>query len=279
MPRTGVSTSPGAVGRAAPSPAPLAGVMPGRPDMRYAFSDRADGTMSSMVGTGDAAANRAAMLRRVGLSPEDVAFMRQVHGRAVACAEDHPATGEAPEADGITASTPDRGVAVMVADCVPVLIGLGDTVGAIHAGRGGVELDVVGATVARMAGDSGRPAEEATAVIGPAIGACCYEVPEDMADAVDAQVPGTRATTAWGTPSLDLPAAVATQLRAAGVVLVARAGACTRCHADRWFSHRASTGARSATDPVRLDAEAAATAHPHGRQMGVIVRPTGEAAT
>lgn len=96
-----------------------------------------------------------------------------------------------------------------------------------------------------------RPGE-VEARIGPAIGGCCYEVPAELADEVAAAHPAARATTTWGTPALDLPAAVAAQLHEAGVERVERAGVCTRCGGEGWFSHRRDPGA--------------------GRQAGVVVR-------
>ncbi|NTW39484.1 MAG: hypothetical protein HGA44_06275, partial [Cellulomonadaceae bacterium] len=68
---------------------------------------------------------------------------------------------------------------------------------------------------------------------------------EQMRDAVDAAVPGAASTTAWGTPALDLPGAVARQLEAAGVGRVASLGLCTLTD-ERWFSHRGAGQGRSA---------------------------------
>ena len=130
---------------------------------------------------------------------------------------------------------------MLVADCVPVVAAShpGRAVGAVHAGRGGVVAGVVPAALARPGADD---AGDVVALIGPAIGGCCYEVPADMAGSGRRQHRARGpATTTWGTPSLDLPAAVTAQLHAAGVARVERLGGCTRCHGDRWFSHRAAT--------------------------------------
>lgn len=251
---TGVPVPPG---RAALPAAPAAGALAeGR--AAYAFSARADGTMSTSVGIGDVAGSRASLAARVGLPEDGVAWMHQVHGAGVADATDSTgpaATAVLPACDGIVGTAPGRGVGVLVADCVPVLLHAPGGVAAAHAGRPGVVAGVVPATVDRLRARTGADADAVTALIGPAIGPCCYEVPSGMARDVDAAVPGTAATTTWGTPSVDLVAGVVRQLHQAGVTAIASAGGCTRCDGDGWFSHRASGGAER---------------RPEGRQAGVI---------
>jgi YfiH family protein len=210
--------------------------------------------MSVATGALDLAA-RDRVLASLGLTEGSTAFMRQVHGRAVAVVDDKPA--EKPEADALVTARPGLGLAVLVADCVPILLAGGGAVGAVHSGRLGTAADVVGAAVEALVEAGGGAPEEVTAVIGPAIGGCCYEVPEAVADEIAAIVPGTRSTTTWGTPSLDLPKGVEGQLAARGVTSVHREGGCTLCEADTWYSHRAS--GRDASHAV-------------GRMAGFIVR-------
>ena len=237
-------------------PSTLTGVTGVDPSIRYAFSAAADGNVSLAVGAPDAAA-RPSLADAVGASTDDLVFMQQVHGSAVAVVDaDDRGRGLHAHDDGVPAVdalvTADEGVAlvVQVADCVPVVLAdPGHAVGAVHAGRGGVIAGVVGAAVAAMA-----PVDPARveAIVGPAIGGCCYEVERTLADEVAALVAEAAATTTWGTPSLDLPAAVTAQLTTAGVGSVRRVGGCTRCTPDRWYSHRREPGA--------------------GRQAGVVVR-------
>ena len=174
--------------------------------------------------------------RRVSLlAAAPTAYMSQVHGATVALVRD---AGDAPEADAIGTATPGLALAVAVADCVPVLahdLASGAVV-AIHAGRRGVQAGVIGAAIAALrAFEPGRASIEAS--VGPAICGLCYEVPLEMREEVALRVPEARATTSWGTPSLDLRAAVEAQLRAAGVEIVHRAGGCTR-EDPQLFSHR-----------------------------------------
>lgn len=174
--------------------------------------------------------------RRVArLAGAPVAYMSQVHGAAVALVCD---ASEAPEADAIVTAAPGLALAVAVADCVPVLAHdrTSGAVAAIHAGRRGVRAGVIGAAIAALrAAAPGDAVIEAS--IGPAICGDCYEVPWEMREEVALVVPEARATTAWGTPSLDLGAAVHAQLVAAGVGSIARAGGCTREQSE-YFSHR-----------------------------------------
>lgn len=224
--------------------------------VRFAFSERADGNVSLAVGTPTAGA-RQRLAGAVGVRPEDLVFMQQVHGADVAVVgtAQRGSGGSAhcdgiPAVDALVTTDTDVALVVQVADCVPVLLAdPGRAVAAVHAGRGGVVAGVVDATISALAPATPARVE---AVIGPAIGGCCYEVGAALADAVAMDLPAARATTTWGTPALDLPAAVAAQLRAAGVEHIIHMGGCTRCTASRWFSHRRAAG--------------------EGRQAGVVVR-------
>lgn len=177
--------------------------------------------------------------------------MRQVHGADVAVIDETVAPGTVSlDVDALVTAVPGRVLAVSVADCVPILVAGPRSVSAIHAGRRGVQQVVVAAAIAAM-GDLGDQPHELVAAIGPAIEGCCYEVPEAMRTEVAAGVAEAAATTWWGTPALDLVAAVRRQLADAGVGRITRTGGCTRC-TPGWFSHRADAST--------------------GRQFGLVVR-------
>jgi polyphenol oxidase len=180
-------------------------------------------------------------------------LMRQCHGADVGVVDAAtPPGAELGGVDALVTTEVDRPLGVAVADCVPVLLAGDRTVAAAHAGRLGVATDVLGATVATMI-ELGDAPERVRVVVGPAIGGCCYEVPASMRHELAVDHPRAAATTTWGTPSLDLPAAVVARLADLGVPRVEQVGSCTRCDPDqRWFSHRADPGT--------------------GRQLGVIVR-------
>ncbi|WP_244242330.1 peptidoglycan editing factor PgeF [Nocardioides seonyuensis] len=166
------------------------------------------------------------------------ARLDQVHGNDVLVVEDEPTYGpldEVPTADAQVTTLRRVGLMVRVADCVPVLLADPENgvVGVAHAGRQGVALDVVTRTVDRM---RELGATSLTAWIGPHVCGRCYEVPEQMRADVSALVPETRATSAHGTPALDLGAGVRAQLDRAGVE-VRDVGLCT-LEDDRLHSHR-----------------------------------------
>lgn len=166
------------------------------------------------------AENRERLARWAGAP---VAYATQVHGAEVRVLSEPPRAGEETvgEADALVSVSPTVAVAVLVADCVPVLLADPDAgvVAAVHAGRRGLVAGVVQAAVAAMVGE-GADVARIRAAVGPAIAGESYEVPVELQDEVVAVVPETRATTAWGTPALDLPAGVHAVLRAAGVTRV-----------------------------------------------------------
>jgi YfiH family protein len=178
-----------------------------------------------------------------------LADLYQVHGRDVAVATGADAWSR-PHADGIVTSAYDVVLMVRAADCVPVLLADAEAgvVGAAHAGRQGMALGVVPATVERM---RELGAEHVTAWIGPSICGRCYEVPESLrAEVADAE-PVSAATTSWGTPALDVAAGVRAQLERAGVA-VQDVGGCTRERDDLYSYRRDGAAAGRQAGVVRL---------------------------
>jgi polyphenol oxidase len=206
--------------------------------------------------------NRRRVAAALGLSPDRLAFMKQVHGRDVAVldtrdvASTRPRTAGAasagpPTADALVTATPGLAVGVLVADCVPVLLAepYAGVVAAVHAGRRGVELAVVPAAVQAMTELGARPSR-IHARLGPAVGPCCYEVPEDLqatvaAHAPDAVGPDSQRSRS-GRPSLDLRAGVEGQLRHVGVEHIASVGGCTADDPDLYSYRRDRTTGRFA---------------------------------
>jgi copper oxidase (laccase) domain-containing protein len=88
-----------------------------------------------------------------------------------------------------------------------------------------------------MTGAGADPARMC-AIIGPGICGGCYEVPEEMRDAVAAVVPGSGCVTRVGTPGLDLRSGLAAQLAAAGVRQVRIDGRCTAEDPDLYSYRR-----------------------------------------
>lgn len=189
------------------------------------------------------AANRGIVANTLGLNPEALRFVNQVHGnRVIAWDEDgayDPLTGERTDsvtADAHVTKTPGLGLVVMVADCVPVMFADPEAgiVGAAHAGRAGMVDGVVSATVTAM---RELGASRIQVAVGPSICPRCYEVPADMRDQVSHVEPVTASVSRDGTPALDVAAGVAEQVTREGCEIVDFSGTCTRESSDL-FSYR-----------------------------------------
>lgn len=184
-----------------------------------AFSEAADGDVR-----GDQMA-RAQFSKKVG-APQEWAWASQVHGAAVVEAFRGGAQGEA---DAIWTAVPGIALAVFTADCLGVVLQSANAVGVAHAGWRGAVAGVVSRLAGEMA-EAGHGPDRAT--VGPGIGPCCFEVGQEVLEQFEvAEV----ATTTWGSPSVDLVAAVAGQL--GKTVNFSTRDECTR-HDDRYFSHR-----------------------------------------
>jgi YfiH family protein len=208
-----------------------------------AFTNAAAGNLALHVGDDPAQVRlrRGELEQAAGLGARRFQYMNQVHGSHVAVitgGADGALTEKtaAPTADAMVSR--GRPLAVMVADCVPVVL-VGEqasgapVLGVAHAGRPGVASGVVPAAVARL---RALGADRVSAWIGPSICGPCYEVPEGMRDDVAALVPATWCTTSRGAPGLDLPAGVRSQLEADGVT-VEYSGGCT-LEDETLFSYR-----------------------------------------
>jgi polyphenol oxidase len=177
-------------------------------------------------------ANRRLVADRFGMP---VWYPRQVHGTQVAVLDGPPddttalvSGAEGPECDAAVAVGRGTAVAVVVADCVPVLMAdaTAGVVAAVHAGRPGLLAGVLEAAVGAMTARGARP-DRVRAALGPSAGPCCYEVPAQMRDDAARVLPSTAATTRQGTPSMDLRAGCAEALARCGVPDVRAVGGCT----------------------------------------------------
>jgi polyphenol oxidase len=195
---------------------------------------RAEGDLSVLGPPVELGARRAAVVDRPWV------WLRQVHGREVVVVADgdDPDRLAGTEADAVVTTRADLALAVHGADCA--IVGLWSpegVIGAAHAGWKGLEVGVLAAAADAM---RALGASSIDAVAGPCIGPECYEFgAEGLGALARAFGPGVVATTSWGTPALDLPAAVAVALGRAGVSLVAPPVACTACAADDQWSFRA----------------------------------------
>lgn len=177
--------------------------------------------------------NRRRLCAEVGAQPDALAMNYQHHSADVLRAR---AGSRDARGDGIW--TDERGLPVLAlaADCLPIALaranGSGPALALLHAGWRGLLEGIVPAGVSALGGRA------VAAVVGPAIGPCCYEVGEDVAD---------RFRRAFGfglyrDGKLDLWTAAERALCAAGCVRVDRIDLCTACSPARFFSHRRDEG-------------------------------------
>jgi YfiH family protein len=176
----------------------------------------------------DVQANRALLASKYG----PVQFMNQVHGSRIVIIES--VTDEAPTADALVTGIAGVTLAVMVADCIPLILISAEAVAAVHVGRRGLVNGVAVKTVDLM---REMGAKKIRATLGPAICGRCYEVSQDVHDEVVALHPLATAQTSSGTPALDLPKALKGALAAEGISEINDLQICTVESADH-FSYR-----------------------------------------
>ena len=159
-----------------------------------------------------------------------IQFMNQVHGDEVV---EVKSIGDDPTCDALITRAPGIALAVMVADCIPLLLSSSTVVAAVHVGRRGLMN-----AVAVKAVDAMRKlgADQIHAQLGPSICGRCYEVPQELADEVVAKHPAASSLTNNLTPALDLPRALIADLVAIGVTYEAST-ICT-LENDEYFSYR-----------------------------------------
>ena len=173
------------------------------------------------------AANRKRLATSIGLPTQHLVWMEQVHGRTVTVI-DRPRSRPVPASDALVTAQPRLAVAVLVADCVPVLLADPGTriVAAVHAGRAGARAGVLPAALAAMR-RLGARLEAVEALLGPSACGQCYEVPEQMQADVGSRLPGSACRTRQGTAGVDLRAGLRCQPAAAGVTQVGVDPRCT----------------------------------------------------
>ena len=170
--------------------------------------------------------NREAVAALAGVPLEHVAQGRQVHGTRVDLVERVPHA--IADADGVVTALAGVATLVLTADCMPIALATPTRVGMVHAGWRGLADGVVEAAVA-LVRDRDEPV---VAAIGPAAGGCCYEVGDDVREALGVDPCG-------GPAPIDLKAIARERLSGADVGVVHDVGLCTMCTPpDLFFSHR-----------------------------------------
>jgi YfiH family protein len=200
---------------------------------------------------GDDRADVEANWRRLkGCFPDRAEFVQvhQVHGNCVR-GIDAQAGGVAGVGDGMVSAVPGKMLGILTADCVPVLLkdDNAKVVGALHAGWRGVIAGIASAGIDVMI-ELGANAHRIEAALGPAIGACCFEVDIALARRFAAEIPCARShitQAGAGKAFIDLKGILVEQLTAAGLErgAIVDVPICTRCAHERFFSRRFAGGA------------------------------------
>ncbi|MEV6402448.1 peptidoglycan editing factor PgeF [Streptomyces bobili] len=224
----------------------------------FAFTDRWGGVsaapyeelnLGGAVGDdpGAVRTNRESAAKSLGLEAGRVVWMNQVHGAGVTVVDGPWGERPVPEADAIVTTERGLALAVLTADCTPVLLAdpVAGVVAAAHAGRPGMVAGVVPAAVRAMVGLGAEPSR-IVARTGPAVCGRCYEVPETMRAEVAAVEPAAHAETSWGTPAVDVTAGVHAQLDRLGVHDREQSPVCTRESKDHFSYRRDRTTGRLA---------------------------------
>ena len=182
-------------------------------------------------------ANRRRLAREIGVEPDHLVWMEQIHSRNVTVVTE-PTDEVIPVTDALVTTVPGLALATLSADCVPVLLSDEEAgvIAAVHAGRIGARIGIVPRVLAEMV-RQGADVSRIGAFLGPAASGRQYEGPAAMRADVEKHLPGSATRTEKGTPGLDLRAGLRKQLLAAGVSGVAEDPRCTI--EDRaLFSHR-----------------------------------------
>jgi len=176
------------------------------------------------------------LVRLASLVPGEPVWLKQVHGTTVVDADTHPSR---PEADASFSTSKGTVCAVMLADCMPVLLAdqKATVVGAAHAGWRGLSSGVIEATFSAMK----ITGKETLAWLGPAIGPKVYEVGEEVRAAFLKADQGSESAFVPNRPGhwlLDLYAVARQRLAKLGVTRIYGGGFCTYSEKDRFFSFR-----------------------------------------
>lgn len=194
--------------------------------------------------------NRRRVALAAGFAPQAWTCAEQVHGSRVHVvrAEERGAGFASREtaiagADALVTDRADILLIAFYADCVPIFMLDPDSraIALVHAGWRGTALNIVSRTAETMQRVFGSRPERLLAAVGPAIGACCYEVDRHVVEQIGAPAPARKAN---GRYMLDLKDINRQFMIRAGLlpINIEVSGYCTSCSTDRFFSHRAENG-------------------------------------
>lgn len=234
------------------------------PGLRHVVSTRLGGVSDGDLGTLNLSdnvsddharvlENRRRLAAAAGFEAAALVTAQQVHGTGLAWVDRHDRGRGAhhggdgiPDTDGLLTTDTHVPVAILVADCAPVLLvdPAHHALAVLHAGWRGAVGGIVSTAVTAMRDRLGTHPADIRSAVGPCLCPTCLEVGEEVATRAERLCTHaiTRAGTA--TPHLDLRAILVADLAAVGVSRdqITVHEACTRCRNDRFFSHRGQAG-------------------------------------
>lgn len=215
------------------------------PRIVHAFStrrsERNDFTLGSASLNPLVQLNRIRFGAAIGAPGWPILKLKQVHSGTVVDMDDTTAAGDAVEGDASTTALEGVAIGVQTADCVPILVADSQAraIAAIHAGWRGTAAGIVEATISRLCEKYEVEPGNLVAAVGPHIGVCCYEVGEEVVEAIALPAAFERRPE-WLKPHLNLSEASRSQLLNAGIpeTQIEISSLCTRCREDLFHSYR-----------------------------------------
>lgn len=221
-------------------------MLEGIPGLIHAFSTRRGERNDFSLGPLDSPnpmihMNRVRFLATIGGAGWPIIKLKQIHSASVIDIDDTSAASQAVVGDAVVTSVRGVALGVQTADCVPILVAdaEGQVSAAIHAGWRGTVAGIAQSAVTRLIQKFRLDPESLRAVIGPHIGVCCYEIGDEVMQAIaDPAVIERRDD--WAKPHLNLASANRAQLEAAGIPAsqIETSSLCTKCRADLFHSFR-----------------------------------------
>jgi YfiH family protein len=192
--------------------------------------------------------HRQLFLENLNIDSKELFFVKQAHGDRVFVLDDPQKSAdqvEREEADALITHLNEKPIAVLTADCVPVILYDPEkhVAGVIHAGRKGTQMRIVSKTISMLSISYGCRPQDVVMAMGPAIGGCCYEVEDPCIVPFRENYPGWEDFVTANSQHrfmLDLLKANEMDGVQAGISKenIHRSGECTSCNNDRWFSYR-----------------------------------------
>ena len=235
------------------------GALSGYPNLVHAVSTRQGGvsqgpfySLNLGASVGDlpqaVESNFRLFCQALSIVPEQTVSCHLIHSASVLTVNRFNRQRVLGKADGLITADTGLYLAMRFGDCTPLVFydPVRGAVGLAHAGWRGTMLNIAGATVKAMEQQLGCRPQDIIAVIGPAIGPCCYEVGPEVITAArrafDNPAELFSRRNGSGRAYFDLWAANRQQLNAAGVKEVIPSAMCTACRTGEFFSHRAEKG-------------------------------------